>query len=381
MKFSSRKQIKALAQFKNDNLLTTSFYLDTDKSRLTKKEINLSFKNLLTQGRTRLQSLDASKDKKESLEQDLEKVSRFGNRSLPSLNSSGLALFSCSRADFWQEFVLPEAPRNRIIFDRGPYVRPLSAILDEHHRICALLLERRAARWFEIFMGEIARIDSLTSDVPSRVREGGWEGYESKRIERHIDARLRDHFKKASQKTFDLFKKNQFDWLFLGCKEEYRSDFEPLLHPYLKERLKGWLKTNSNDPEDKILRQAQEIEKRLRKEEEAGTVQGLLSELEKGGRAVSGVKEVLRKLNRAEVQTLVVTRNFSLEGKMCPKCHSLYVDELRCPVCQVKTEKVLDVIDQSVEAAMNKKCRVHHVTPPSKLDRYGRIGAFLRYKS
>jgi hypothetical protein len=64
---------------------------------------------------------------------------------------------------------------------------------------------------------------------------------------------------------------------------------------------------------------------------------------------------------------------------MCPKCHSLYVDELRCPICQVKTEKVLDVIDQSVEAAMNKKCRVHHVTPPSKLDRYGRIGAFLRY--
>jgi peptide subunit release factor 1 (eRF1) len=381
MKFSSRKQIKALARFKNDNLLTTSLYLDSDKSRLTKKEINLSFKNLLAQGRTQLQSLDASKDKKESLEQDLEKVSRFGNQSLPSLNSSGLALFSCSGAGFWQELVLPEAPRNRLIFDRDPYVRPLSAILDEYHRICVLYLQRRAARWFEIFMGEIALIDSLTSDVPSRVREGGWEGYESKRIERHIDARLRGHFKKASQKTFDLFKKNQFDWLFLGCQEEYRPDFEPLLHPYLKERLKGWLKTNSNDSEDKILRQAQEIEKRLKKEEEAGTVAGLISELEKGGRAVSGVKEVLRKINQAEVQTLVVTRNFSLEGKICPKCHSLYVDDLRCPVCQVKTEKVVDVVDESLEAALDKKCRVRHVTPPSKLDRYGRIGAFLRYKS
>jgi peptide subunit release factor 1 (eRF1) len=381
MKFFSRKQIKALARFKNDNLLTMSFYLDTDKSRLTKKEINLSFKNLLAQGRTQLQSLDASKDKKESLELDLEKVSRFGNQSLPSLNSSGLALFSCSGADFWQELVLPEAPRNRLIFDRDPYVRPLSAILDEHHRICVLHLQRRAACWFEIFMGEIALIDSLTSDVPSRVREGGWEGYESKRIERHIDARLREHFKKASQKTFDLFKKNQFDWLFLGCQEDYRPDFEPLLHPYLKERMKGWLKTNSTDSEDKILRQAQEIEKRLKKEEETETVTGLISELEKGGRAVSGVKEVLRKLNQAEVQTLVVTRNFSVEGKICPKCHSLYVDDLRCPVCQVKTEKVVDVVDESVEAALDKKCRVRHVTPPSKLDRYGRIGAFLRYKT
>jgi peptide subunit release factor 1 (eRF1) len=381
MKLSSRKQIKLLAEFKNENLLTTSFYLDTDKGRLAKKEITLSFKNLLSQGRTRLESLDISKNKKESLQQDLEKVSRFGAQRLPSLNSSGLAIFSCSGANFWQDFALPEAPRNRIIFDRDPYVRLLSAILDEYHRICALLLERRGARWFDIFMGEIALLDSLTSDVPSRVREGGWEGYESKRIERHIDAQLHEHFRKASQKTFDLFKKNQFDWFFLGCKEEYRSDLEPLLHPYLKERLKSWLKTNSNDSEDKILKQAIEIEKKLKKEEEAALAQSLISELEKGGRAVSGVKEVLRKLNQAEVQTLIVTRNFSKEGKSCPKCHFLYVDELRCPVCQLKTENVLDVIDEGVEAAMDKKCQVRHITPPSKLDRYGKIGAFLRFKT
>ncbi len=381
MKLSSRKQIKALARFKNENLLTTSFYLDTDKGRLTKKEITLSFKNLLSQGRTRLESLDVSKNKKESLQQDLEKISRFCTQSLPSLNSSGLAIISCAGANFWQDFALPEAPRNRIIFDRDPYVRPLSAILDKYHRICALPLGRREARWFDIFMGEISLLDRLTSDVPSRVREGGWEGYESKRIERHIDAHLHEHFKKAAQKTFDLFKKNQFDWLFVGCKEEYRSEFEPLLHPYLKERLKGWLKTNSNDSEDKILKQAMEIEKRLKKEEEAGIVQGLISELEKGGRAISGVKEVLRKINQAEVQTLIVTRNFSMEGKLCPKCHFLYLDALRCLVCQVKTENVLDIIDEGIEAAIEKKCQVRHITPPSKLDRYGKIGAFLRFKS
>jgi peptide subunit release factor 1 (eRF1) len=381
MKLSSRKQVQALAQFKSENLLTTSFYLGTDKSQLTQKEINVFFKNLLAEGRTRLESLDANKVKKDSLLRDLEKISRFGSKILPSYTAAGLAIFSSAGSDFWQDYSLPRAPRNHIIFDRAPYLRPLSSILDEYHRICALLLERREASWFDIFMGEIVPLDSLTSDVPSRVREGGWEGYESKRIERHIDAHLHEHFKKAAQKTFDLFKKHQFDWLFVGCKEEYRSEFEPLLHPYLKERLKGWLKTNSNDSEDKILKQAMETEKRLKKEEETALVQMLVSGLESGGRAVSGLKEVLRKLNTAEVQTLVVTRNFSRGGRFCPKCRFLYVDDVLCPVCQVKTEKVQDIVHEGVHSAMDNKSQVRYVTPPSKLDHYGKIGAFLRYKS
>jgi peptide subunit release factor 1 (eRF1) len=380
MKFNSPEQIRLLAGFKSESLSTMSFYLDTDKSRQTKKEIAVSFKNLLSEGRTRLESLDLSRVRKESLLQDLDKIGRFGTQSLPAWNAAGLAVFSCTGAKFWEELALPRAPRNHFIFDRSLYVRPLTAMLDEYRRICALLLTRQEARWYKVFTGEISLLDGLKSDVPSRVREGGWQGYESKRIERHIDAHLHDHFKKASLKTFDLFKKNQFDWLFLGCKEEYRSDFEPLLHPYLKERLKGWLKTDSNNTEDKILKQALEMERKLKVEEEAALAQTLVSELEKGGRAVSGMKEVLRKLNTWEVQSLVLSRNFAAEGTACPKCHFLYVDEVRCPVCQVKTEKVQDIVHESVHSALEKKVQVRYVTPPSKLDRYGKVGAFLRFK-
>jgi peptide subunit release factor 1 (eRF1) len=381
MKLSSPAQVRLLAGFKSADLLTTSFYLDTDKSRQTKKEIAVSFKNLLSDGRTRLAGMDVSRAKKDSLVQDLEKIARFGVHSLSAWNPAGLALFACSGAKFWEEVSLPRAPRNHIIFDRSLYVRPLSSMLDEYRRIGALLLDRQEARWYEIFMGEISLLDTLKSEVPSRVREGGWQGYESKRIERHIDAHLHDHFKKAALKTFDLFKKSQFDWLFIGCKEEYRSDFEPLLHPYLKERLKGWLKTDSNGNEDKILKQALEMEKSLKSKEEEALAQSLVTELEKGGRAVSGLKEVLRRLNIWEVQSLVVSRHFAAEGTACPKCHYLYVDELRCPVCQVKTDKVQDIVHESVHSALDKKAQVRYVTPPSKLDRYGRIGAFLKYKT
>ncbi len=379
MKLSSRKQIQSLARFQSPNYWTTSFYLDTDKARLSKKQIQVSCKNLLQQARLKLEALEVGREKKDSLARDLEKIGQFATQAVPGWIAPGLALFSCAGENFWQEFSLPRAPRNHIFFDRSPYTRPLSSIMDEYHSICVFLLERQSARWYSVFMGDIHLLETLASDVPGRVREGGWQGYESKRIERHIDAHLHEHFKKAAQKAFDLFKKNQFDWLFIGTKEEYRAAVEPLLHPYLRESFKGWLKTNSTDSEDKILREAMALEEKLKKEEEKALVDTLIGELEKGGRAISGTREVLRKLNLAEVQTLVVTRNFSAPGRSCPKCRFLYVDEIQCPVCNIKTEKVEDVIHESVHAAMDKKCRVRYITPPSRLDRFGKVGAFLRY--
>jgi len=380
MKLLSRDQIESLSKFKAENFLTTSFYLDTDKSRQTKKEIALSLKNLLSDSKARLEAMDTSKEKKESLFKDLEKINKFCSENLGSYNFAGLAIFSCSNQNFWEIFDLPNPPRNRIIFDLNPYVRPLTAILDEYHCLCALLIDRREAKWYEIYMGEITLLEAITSDVPAQVKEGGFEGTAAKRIERHINAHLQEHFKKAAQITFDFFKKKQFDWLFLGSKDEYYSDLESYLHTYLRTRLKARLKALLSDSPDRVLKESLELEKKLKKEEEEEIVHRLVSELERGGLAVSGLRETLGSLNRYEAQTLVVTRNFSKPGRICPHCHLLFVDELRCTSCQRKTEPVLDVIDEAIEAAMKKNCLVKHIMPPSKLDRYGKIGAFLRYK-
>lgn len=381
MKLSSRGQVENLSKFQSKDFLTTSFFLNSDKSKMRKKEIDLSLKNLLNTGRSQAERMETNKKNKDSLLKDLDKIKRFCSQTLSSNNSSGLAIFSCSRQDFWQTFSLPSSPRNRIVFDMNPYVRPLSVILGEHRRIFALTIDRKAAKWYDIFMGEISLLESHREDVPSNVREGGWEGYESKRIERHISTHLHDHFKKIARMTFNLFKKNHFDWIFLGCREKYCSNFEALLHPYLKNKIRARIKATPADSQSTLLKESLALEKKLKKQEEDEIVPKLISELEKGGLATSGLKQTLRSLNQSEVQTLIVTRNFSQPGRICPKCHFLFVDEFKCPSCQRRTDKILDIIDEAVEAAMDKNCQIMHVTPPSKLNRYGKIGAFLRYKA
>ncbi len=381
MPYFDRRVIQELSRFKTEPFWATSVFLATDKSSLSKKQIILNFKNLMAEARNRLPLLNLSKDVVASLEKDVEAISQQIPVQLNSLRHPGLAVFSCSARNFFTTYHLPHPPRNRIIFDPNLYLRPMIAILARFHRICVLLLSRREAKWYEVFMGEASFLESLTSNVPSKVREGGWEGYESKRIERHIQAHVHDHLKQVSQKTFNLFKQNQFDWLLLGCEDKLFNDFEPRLHAYLKERFKGRIEAKISDSLEKIKKEVVDLETKLSREEELQSVSRLVAELEAGGAAVAGLKETLRQLNANNVQLLLVTHNFSRGGRFCPSCKLLFLEEKTCPVCHQSTKETSDIVDEALGLAMDRSCPVRHITPPSRLDHYGRIGAFIRYKA
>ncbi|MGB9005727.1 MAG: hypothetical protein WCB96_08395 [Candidatus Aminicenantales bacterium] len=381
MKLEERSQVEKLAKFHSSKFLTTSFYLDRDKSRLTKKEIGLALKNILHQGRQRIQALDLSKAQKESLAGDLEKINAWGAQQILGSSLPGLAVFSCQEEGFWQDFDLGSAPRNRLVFDYNPYVKPLSVVLDESHRLCALLVDRRDASWFSVHLGQVGPLDHLRSDVPSKVKEGGFEGTDSKRIERHVEARLLEHFKKVAQTTFNLFKAHNFDYLFLSCADELRPDLEAQFHPYFKKKVRAGLRLKPGVSPDKVLQESAELEKKLKKEEEDSLILKFISELEKGGLAVSGLRDTLRSLNLGEALTLLVGREYSAPGTLCPRCRFLYVEEKTCPSCRKPTLAVQDIVDEAVELAWDKKSGVKHISPASKIGHYGKIGALLRYKA
>ncbi|MCX7973453.1 MAG: hypothetical protein N3B16_03025 [Candidatus Aminicenantes bacterium] len=381
MPYFDREDIEKLSRLKTEPYWVTSLFLATDKSQQTKKQIALNLKNLLTEGKNRLASLKVNREVLTSLEADLEKIGQQINFQLNSFNHPGLALFSSTGKEIFLIYNLPHPPRNRLVFDPNPYLRPMIAILERYHRLCSLVLSRRQARWYQVFMNEALLVEELTSEVPGKVKEGGWEGYESKRIERHIEAHVHDHLKKVSQMTFDLFKKKKFDWLFIGCEEKLFSEFEPLLHTYLKERFKGRIRAKISDSLEKIREETLALEMKLKKQEEEQIVLRFISELEGGGAAVAGLKDTLRQLNNNNLQLLLVSHNFSRSGRICPECRLLFLDENRCSNCQQPTKEVSDIVDETLAVAMVKGCPIKQITPPSKLDRYGKIGAFLRYKT
>lgn len=381
MKFTNPSQAEALAQIKTYPYPATSFYLNTDKSQQPLKAINASYKGLLNQARLELENKGLAREARKSLQDDLEKISQYCANRLNSWKAPGLAIFCCSARNIWQELELPHGPRNRLIQDFDFYTRPLSAILEKFKKLCAFLVNRREARWYEIHMAEIRLLDSLTSEVPKKVKKGGFEGYESKRIERHIDALLMEHFKKAAQKTFDILKQNHFDWLLLGCDDQFYPQLEPLFHSYVKDKLKGRIKARPRTEAPRVLEECLTLEEKLKREEEEALVKKFMAELERGGRAVSGLADTLRKLNTFEVQHLLIAHNFSKPGRVCPGCHGLFSNEEFCPACGMKTESVADIVDEAIEVALSRNIPLTQVSRPTRLEHYGSIGAFLKYKS
>jgi peptide chain release factor subunit 1 len=381
MKFQDRSQIETLAKFKSQGDVVTSFYMDTDKSRMSKKEILLALKNLLNEAKTRASALAAGKDKVDALLRDLDHIAEYGGQIIQSSNAPGLAAFAADQRKFWQPLELPHGPRNRVVFDANFYVRPLASILEKYSHICVLLLDRREAVWYDVLMGEIKFLDKVQSDVPKRVKEGGFEGTAEKNIERHIDAHLQEHHKKVALRTFEISKKNPFDWLFIGAEENHVAEFESHLHSYLCDKIKAHLHARVIESPAKVLQEVLEVEARLKKAEEEGVVQRLITELERGGLATSGLRDTIHRLNQFEVQSLVVTHNFSRPGRVCPTHRFLYLDDLKCPIDDKKTDVVQDLVDEAIETVLKRGGTVRQVEPPSKLDRYGGIGAFLKYKA
>ena len=382
MKLQDRGQVEKLAKFKSPKNLVTSFFLDTDKSRLSRKEIGLAMKNLILRGRDRLESTDLDKNTKESLVRDLDKIQAFAEDQIPAAHHAGLAVYSCSSENFWQDFDLADPPRNQLLIDQNPYVRPMTAILENHPRLCVLLLDRREAQWYEVFMDEGRLVENLTSDVPAKIQApGGSDRKNTKTLERRISAHIHEHFKKAAQVTLDMLKKNPFNWLFVGTIDVHRSGFEEILHPYVKAKLAAWLKAKPSTPTDQVIKEAVGIQDELKKKDEEALVARFAAELEKGGLAVSGTRETLDSLNQYQAQTLIVTRDYSVPGLICRSCSRLYLSGASCPVDGKALLPVVDVVDEAIEAAFKKNCGVRHITAPSKLDRYGKIGALLKFKN
>jgi len=62
-----RDRIVALSRFHGGPLLTTSFFLDTNLSKRTRREILLAAKNMIAGGRADIASMDVSREIKSSL--------------------------------------------------------------------------------------------------------------------------------------------------------------------------------------------------------------------------------------------------------------------------------------------------------------------------
>lgn len=375
------RQLEELKSFNSGEFLVASLYLNVDGSKYPKNEYIIPLKGLLRQSRKEIEKHAKSRQVMDAAEEDLKKIERFISYDFKRESHRGLVVFSCSGKDFWQIYELPGTLCDILIVDHDPYTRPLTAILDECRRYCTILVDQKRARVFEVCLGDIREHSFIFEDIPSKVREARWYGPEERRIERHTEDRIKQHYRMVSETTLDFFKRNLFDWLILGGHQKAIPEFEATLHPYLKERIVDRVFLDISLSPSEVLEKTLEIENRVEREYEKTLVKRLTDQIGSGGLGVWGLSDTLFAISQGQAYILLVSEGFRTPGLVCRTCKYMAIDQENCPICGKGLLKVPDIIDEAICRAVAQNCQIRHILKNSDLERLGDIGALLRFKS
>ena len=344
----SPARLRELAELQPDEGRVLSVYMDLDPAEFgTAPARTTQITSLITDARHHVDELDdLTHDERKALKADVETVRE--TLSQPGIADSGTraaAVFACSPAGLLEVVRTPRALPPKVVVDRTPYVEPL--MLDQGvERWCVLLANRRSARLFIGPPAELEETDRVEDNVHSQHRRGGWS---YPRYERSVEEGVRDHLGRVAQVTFARLKARRFERLLIGAPQETVGDLESRLHPYLKERLAGQVRLDvENASTDEVRRAAAARVTELEEQREQAALERLRAGIGGGGRAAAGRDEVLRALEEARVECLLLANGVEAGG----------------------------LIEKALETSATVLILRHH---PEHLGPHGGIAALLRY--
>ncbi|MBI2485683.1 MAG: peptide chain release factor 1 [Deltaproteobacteria bacterium] len=393
-------KINKLLEFRSDKYLITSLYLNLGPSERENFKYKIALKNLMKERKEKLNGRNFTSEVLKSVESDMKKITDYFDNPDNITGFRGISIFSSSGEGVWEVFKLPLVYRNRLVVDRSPLVRQLVTINDEFGDIVVVGIDRKKARLFRITLNDAEEIldfiyPEATRNTKFQAQEGKFrqrvslggvggevaQGLGEYGFQRMIENEMHQHFKRVSERLFEYYKQNKFDWLIIGGIEQVVADFSNHLHTYLKEKCLGTIsiETNLIKPDELPEKALDLLELTERRNEKK-----LIKEFEQrlvSGYAVNGLEATLKALMMGQVRILLVAEGFIHSGFICPESRVLVLeksDDL-CP--EGKTPiPVVDIVDEAIEEALGQGAEIQVILDEDIKKKIDGLGAILRFK-
>ena len=378
----TRDEIRELAAFQaneTEGACALSFYFQPDppQDRSHRREAIVA-KDIVKQA---LKSAAAS-GKNGSLHADLDRVLDLAT-SLRG-NTRGRAVFACSAQNFWKEYELPPHLGGTQIYLQPQFqLKPLAALLGAQPALCVVMLDRQRARFFDLRLDVLREHGAIVHMLSRSASSYGYNGYEAGHAERRVSEEALQHFKAVSERLRTDFERGAWERLIVGCHDVNWPEFEPHLHPYVKQRLIGRFSADVASVSSEEIRDHAGALLNHWITERASTKVSEALEFAKGnGRGVAGLRRVLQALETGEVQTIFLTENYSARAVECPHCGHLDAHLVAsCVACGRRTHELTDVCDAIIPIAIRRNIELFYLKEHDGLDRAGNIAALLRFRS
>jgi peptide chain release factor subunit 1 len=375
----TRENIRELAAFDSQEGCALSFYYQpsTPRDKSHREEL------ILVKDLVRNALRQAEKHGKNGCaRQDLEKILEMAEH-LHGNGGRAKAVFACCKNNFWREYDLP--PRladTRVFVNRRFHLRPLTAIADVLPRLLIVMADKSKARFFELWMDEIQEREKLLNELPRRGRSDGFAGYDAGHAERHVEHEAMHWFKRLAERMRE-FQESGYERFLIGCRDENWPEFEPYMHPYVRQRFVGRFAIDPAGASMVQVREAAEaLYNQFRNSRRTGLVREAVGGAQSNGRGAIGLRRVLQALETGEVQTLLLDRSFAAPAVQCTNCSHIdsHITNV-CAVCGHETTEVEDVSDALLRTAVRNGIEVIHIPGNPELLAAGGVAAVLRFRA
>lgn len=369
-----RKDLEELEKNSFNDALVVSLFLNVSPQERKKQAYISKFKNLVKS----LNEVDYN-----ACKEDIEKIESFLQSDRESFKKS-IVIYSCNKKDFWIRYDLNVELKDNLIVDKTPFTSPLFDLLDNYQKYGVLLVDKRTARVFQVFLGDIEEYGMIEhEDVPGKHKKGGWFALAEKRYERHIEYHVKNHLKDVVGRFGDFLKDKNIRRLIVAGPDEAISELINILPDEIKLKIVGRANIEKYASKEEVLQKVLPIIDVYEKSKEKETVSELISKALKNENAVTGIDDTLKYLRERRVMKLVIAKEHAVEGFVCENCGFATIQNVECCMecgnCVMKTD---NLIEKATEMAIRQSALVEVVKDEKDRNRlldFGGIGAFLRF--
>jgi peptide chain release factor subunit 1 len=360
--------LRSLARVEADEPVVVSLFLDLDPSVFATPPARESqFNSLLNALDEQVRDGDLSHDAKEALKVDRERIDAFLRKEMDASEARGLAVYSSHALDFFEVVKLADPIESSVHIDLRPRLEPVMGHEDEGEW-CVLLVTRDSARIFRGGPTGIREIRDIHSDVKNQHQAGGWS---QARFERSVEREVEWHLETVTQALMRHHKRRPFEHLIIGANNEsLRPALTGEAHSYLLERVRGWVDIDEQlASEDEVFEAVREVMDSHLAEHERRLVERHRTESATQGLAATGLAEVLAALVEQRVETLMIKEGAEAEGTKCVTCGWIgTAGPVKCPVDETKLDRIDNVIEPAIQAAIQQAAEVHVIRTPQDPD-------------
>lgn len=377
----TREDLRQLADFEcHANEYAISFYFQPgvpkDKSH---RQEGIQAKELV---RKTIQDIQ-QKGRSSKAIQDLERILRIAE-GLHGNEGFAKVVFSCSDRGLWREFDVPPASfSTRLFVNRRFHLKPLAALFSAYPKLWVALADQQNARVLEVEFGKTRQQLAVKNPISRHGRSDGFGGYDGGHAQRHKEDEVRRHYREVAEFLKNGAQRRQFDAIMFGCNDVNWPDLQAQLHPDVAKRTLGHFSGEiAGMPDEQIVSEALRIAQESLRKHHYALLDETLDGARANGRGVTGLRRVLRALELGEIDTLLMSQDYSARAVECTNCRHLDSHAVSyCPVCGHATRELEDVCEVLVPIAVRNNLGLVLLPRDETLDKIGNIAALLRFRA